>query len=581
MRTTRTVILLAATTLAVCGSHVCAAQPDPATQIVNSQLSADDIAACRKLFLQLASENFDAREQALTSLVAKGPAVLSLAQEYAKSHDNELSAQAKGLEHKILLNFDGYLPASAALKTALRQPVTLEGTAVDLRTLARKASAKLGVRVEVDPAIADTETLEPANVAVPLPLMPESFGCVGVLRGDVYFITTPQTAQRISVQRHRFDWSELALGRDEAERVGKVFCGFLPPTSTELHTAPETLLVRGEEDALARVARLIALLKPGAPDAIWPATSLIEPERIAALAEQLSEPVTIGLAGEEPVNVVGQLAQANRNVVLVSTDAPEGPPVAKLARAQAVGAAPLSLSLRMMPLGLALRWVERRAKFPAANQTDLRLGFETSSTGRLQLRVQPRTSSPLSYAIGGADVTFLYPRGAQLGPDSDAAAAKGFCAAMESHLASFPAIDCARDIAVLRGRLFVQGPCATVAQVLAIVRLWREHGAPAPAKWKTDLETLLQRKVAWDGRGQRPARLLAQLRQIGGVNLLLEDAPDGSAPAFELTAKDAELLPPGEYPFKSLLDELGRIAHAQWKIELGAVVIMPKIPERK
>ena len=57
--------------------------------------------------------------------------------------------------------------------------------------------------------------------------------------------------------------------------------------------------------------------------------------------------------------------------------------------------------------------------------------------------------------------------------------------------------------------------------------------------------------------------------------LLLEDGPAGAA-NFELTNKDAELLPPGKYTLRALLDQLAARAKAEWKIELGVVVLTPK-----
>jgi hypothetical protein len=229
---------------------------------------------------------------------------------------------------------------------------------------------------------------------------------------------------------------------------------------------------------------------------------------------------------------------------------------------------------------MVLRWLERRARFPA-EQLDWRLGFEVAPAGRLQFRAVPSASRVLEFHAAGVDVRFLYPRGAQVGAESDSAVRAKLLQALDSHLALFPNCDVARDIVVLRGRLLLQGPYVTLARVLDIVREWRTKDAPpAPAAWKTTLDARLNASVEWDGRDVTGGSVIPSLRKLGGVDILLEDAPDGGVAHFELAAKDAQLLPPGKHTLKALLNNLTQKAGAQWRIELGVIVLTPKAEEK-
>ena len=51
---------------------------------------------------------------------------------------------------------------------------------------------------------------------------------------------------------------------------------------------------------------------------------------------------------------------------------------------------------------------------------------------------------------------------------------------------------------------------------------------------------------------------------------------DGTPAKFNLPAKDAELLPPGNYPVQALIDELAKRAGAVWRVDSGVVVLKPK-----
>lgn len=561
--------------------------PDPALSLISAQLTEEDIKACRKLFQQLAGEDFDMREQALNHLIAKGPAVLPLALEFAIDSNAEIATQARGLRQKMLQTFDGYLPTSPAVTAALNKRIDWMYTGVDLPKFLKENAEKAGLSIVLDPAMTfAVENFEgilkgrEGTLKEFFQTYSQWLNIGAVPRGDVLYLTRPETAQRLATQRYTFSWSDLSLSRDEAERMGKNLAVFFPPVSTEIHTASEVFSIRAEEAAIARAARLIAMLKPGAPDAIFPRDP--NPLDHIALAERLAKPVTITLLSEDPLNVIAQLKKQNVELFVAATLDPLGP--ARQAHPfdrDVDGASPLRLSLHDLPLGLALRWIERRTKFPAAEQAESMLGFETGPAGRLQLRLQPRARTSMGNALLGADVSFLYPRGARPGAESDAAARAELAAAIESHLALFPAYQ-PRDIVVLRGRLFMQGSPATLARTLELVRQWRAANAPPlPALWKETLDARLRANIDWEAEGMTGGKLLPTLRRQGKVDILLENAPDGSAPSFQLTADEARLLPTGKYTLRALLDELAKKANAQWRADLGVIVITPKVQDAK
>ena len=613
--------------LAVCllsaslGAHAAAAEsekpsapptpPDPAQQLVSNRLSPEEEKACRKFFEQLGSPDFDVRQQALNGLIAKGTAVFPLAEEFANHRDPEVAAQAKGLRQRVLSDYDGYLPTAPALKAALRKTrIKLSGSfgAERLREVARNA----GITMVVDPSMNLPEVLfegltDDGEEGRPRPdpnidlqsfvqLLMQRDGISGVPRGDFYLLTSVEKARALATQRHAFDWSGLGLNRDEAERVVKALQGFFPLVSTELHAGSEVLLVCGEEEAIARAARLIALLKPGSSDAIWPIPPPLtggdkgRAESAALLLKELSAPATLVLSAEDPLEAIAQLKKQHHELFMVTNtdgDVSQNPPFPK----DVSGMSPLRLSLRNQPLGLILRWLERRARFPGARETDLVLSYEIGPGGRLQFQVRSKAPRVLDFYVAGADVGFIYPRTARPGAESDAAARTALLEALETHLALFPTCDLSRDLALVRGRLLMQGHYDTLARVLELVGAWRTipspqpspqggegrvRGAPPPADWKKALDGRLDAPIEWDGRRMSGGNLLPALRKLGRVDILLEDAPDGTAPQFELTAQDAQLLPPGKYPLRALLDDLAHKTGAQWRIVLGAIVLTPK-----
>jgi hypothetical protein len=131
----------------------------------------------------------------------------------------------------------------------------------------------------------------------------------------------------------------------------------------------------------------------------------------------------------------------------------------------------------------------------------------------------------------------------------------------------------------------MQGPPATLTHVLMLVREWRSRGEapPAPA-WQAAIEKTLATPIDWngrdtDGRILTVGTLIPALRKICRINILMEDAPDGTAAALEMKTKEAMLLPPGKHTAKALLDELAARANATWRVSMGAVVLTP--PPRK
>ena len=567
---------------------------DPGTQITTFKLTAEDEKTCHENFQKLASDDFDTRDKALARLISYGPAVLPLAVEYAKHADPEIASQAKNLNHKVLFNYDGFLPTSPELTAALAKKIEYSlNSRENLIATLRKLTDDAGIDLFIDPQIGaeitphielQNEQELPVKATVEQAvraILQMAGGIVAVPRGKSLVITTEDVARRLTIQRHTFDWGHLGLNRDEAERVALLLKPFFPGVVTEIHTGPEPFVIRGEEDAIRRAARMLALLKPGAPDSLFSRKELLPKADSAQLVELLSTSATIVLSSEDPLAALAQFKKQNLNVFCLS-DGAEGevrqePPFSRNLR----GASPLRLALREQPLGLILRWLERRAKFPAAEQSELILGYEIDPSSRLQFRLQSKTRDVLSSFLCGADVTFLYPRGSKPGAESDAAAKTAFLDAVDSHLSLFPRYSATHEIAVIRGRLFMQGDYGTLIRTLDLVREWRAKGAPpAPVAWKAALEARLSNTIEWDGRGIGAGSLLPTLRKLGQISILLEDAPDGRASNFKLSAKDAELLPPGKHTVRALLDALASKAGAAWKMDLGAIVIMPETVKR-
>ena len=548
-----------------------------------------DEAACRALFKQLASVDIAGREAAAAALIAKGPSVLPLAREYAKDLDAEIAAQARILEQRIMVSYDGYIPLDPKLKAALEK--TLASSDIEkldqterLHAVAAAAGITLAIDRSVQLPVEEIDGLENQKglyllqaglrVADLLQMACGELELMGVPRGSYYVVTTKQQAERIAVTRHTFNWSELGLSREEADRVGNGLRSFFPTSGTEIHTGSEVFSIRGNAECVPRAARLMALLKPGAPEALWPAAGEFNEN---ALLENLSAPATLVLTSEDPLVALMKLKKDKHDVYVVASHAPEGEALQEgpFPR-QLQAASPLRISLKQpLPLGLVLRWIERRARI--VNRQEDMLAFETGPAGRLQFRLRPKGRRVLDDAVCGIDVGFVYPRAATPSAESDAAARAQLLKVLAPHLEIYPSIAPQRDLVVLRGRLFMQGPPATLRRALALVRQWRASGeGPPPPAWRTELGQKLAAVLDWNGSGMTGGKLIPRLRELGQVNILLEDNADGSAPAFKLTAQDAELLPRGKHTLSALLDDLARRAEAQWAMDMGAIVITPK-----
>ena len=571
---------------------------DPGLALRPPSLSAEEANAVRAWFKELGSDDFDVRDRAVSKIVGKGPAVLPIAKEFFNDPDREVAALARGLRARILTKFDGFLPTDSVLREALAKQGGAEipwhkgpdNTVLLVQTL-REISQKYNIALEVDQSAVNVDLACPAAQVVnlgmeelgtpgktmvagdKLQILATICGAHGIPRGDVYLVTSAETAQRLALQRYTFDWSGLELGRDEAARVEKELAPFFPSTETELHSGSSALLISGTEESIQRAARLIALLKPKSPDAIWPKPV---PADDAALLKKLSAPAPIQISANSPQQAVDTIRQQQHDVFLQN---PNGSIVSSPAELQGnTGVEMTSLNLNFnqsaMPLGLLLRWCERRAKLTELNQPAF-LAYGLTPDNHIVM--QPRaTLMPSNLPVCGADVAFLYKTPGEFNTATDAAVRQALLDALSPHLDLYPALDTALRLRVIRGRLLVQGSAATLRRILALVGEWRNSGKPPePPAWRRVMDEALNAPVEWDGRGLTGGKVLSTLRKIGKVNILLEDSPTNAA-HFELLPQDSELLPPGHYAFKELLNDLVARAKAQWSVELGAVVLTPK-----
>ena len=564
--------------------------PDPAQSLRAATLSADDEKLVRGWFKELGDESFDVRNRALTNLTNKGPAVLPIARDYYNDPNHDIAANAKSLRRTILLNFDGYFPTDPALKEALAKTVEsrVEWQRNDKKEISpsltlRAVCQKYNIKFEFDPSSVNTEFTFPSNENVldflefnnqrapkqPLGdlLQTLALTCQARLipRGDEILITSQDTAQRLARERYTFDWSSLDFNRDEAARAEKELAPFFASADTEIHSGSNAFVVIGNDDALLRAARLIALLNPKFPDSVWPAG---DGAADILLLERLNAPATIQVSSDDLSTVAAALKKWN---VLFQSAAGEAV-VNRHARSE-MATLSLNFSQQAVPLGLLLRWCERRAKFANANDTAA-LVFDINSENQLVLQLRAAQFSPAE-PVCAADVSFLYKSPAEFNAETDAAARKQLLTGFESHLAFFPQLDPSR-LRIFRGRLLAQGPAATMRRLLTLVADWRKtKKPPETAPWRTELEKALDTQLDWNGQGLTGKVVLTALRKQGKVNILLEDGPNGAA-NFELTSADAELLPPGRHTLRSLLDALVSKTNAQWRVDLGAIVLTPK-----
>src|SRR5436190_23748103 len=81
---------------------------DPALSLHAPALSAEDEKLVRGWFKELGSDEFDARNRALSNLVSKGPAVLPIAREFSNDPNPDVASISKSLRVKILVNYEGF-----------------------------------------------------------------------------------------------------------------------------------------------------------------------------------------------------------------------------------------------------------------------------------------------------------------------------------------------------------------------------------------------------------------------------------------------------------------------------------------
>jgi len=477
----------------------------------------------------------------------------------------------------VLLGFDGYFPTDPTMKARMSEAIKIDFTRPTVEILNAVAKV-LRCSVVYDPALRLPERLEnerladisASTVSAVLQVL-AAFDVQAVPRGNTLVIAAPDTAAKISQQRHVFDWSELRLNRDEAQRVGDTLKVFFPP-DCEINAATETFTIRGSEDAIPRAARILDALKPSEGGAIWPKTTV----DLKALIQKLERPVSLSLNAEDPVNAVEILRAAGHDVYAVGLDdskAFDKMPFPNELRA----AAPVRLRLNDLPLACALAWVERRTRFATADLADSMLAYELSIDGRMQLQVRKKFLNPVVQAVLGTDVGFLYPKNARPNAAVDAEVKQKVLATLAPHLELFPTLNAERDVAVLRGRLFVQSAAPSLLYIQNLLRAWRATGQPEPLPaWRAKLEEKLNATHEWEGRGMTGGKVLPTLRGLGKINLLLEDAPDGTAAAFELSPQDAQLLPDGPQTLRALLSALAEKANAEWSVERGVIVVRPK-----
>jgi hypothetical protein len=548
---------------------------DPADALEESLLQVDDT-ALHALLDALATDDFDQRSHAERQLARMGPAFLARREALLKNAAGRVQTHLLNAELKVLTEYDGYLPTSDALNAAMEEKLNFDPPQPVRESLLRFAKdhgfrALLGP--ELPPVPFNELRLPEASRLAHLCVAYANRQTMLVPRGDTLVAMSLERATALREQRHTFDWSELQLSRDEALRMADLLRRFYPQECA-LNAASATLTVRGEEHAIARTARLVALLTPGAHAAIWPRTTA----RLADAVERLSAPANLALNAEDPFDALAMLRKDGHTIATVDPRADTSLAARRIATFEEHlrGAAPVRLRLKNQPLGFVLHWLEKRTRFPNEEQSDFRLIYDLSNDGGIQLRVGSKSRDPLEYALLGDDAGFLYPAGARADATGDAATQKILMDALAPRLELFPTLDVERDVLVVRGRLLMQAPPPTLLYVQAFLEEWRKNGAPPPAPaWREAMTKKLDTPLKWDGRAMTGGRLLPTLRAMGGIDLLLEDAEDGTAARFELSREDAQLLAPGDHTLRALLDELARRTHAAWNVDAGVVVLQP------
>jgi hypothetical protein len=557
--------------------------PDPARALNEAvrALSPGEEGEYRLLFEKLAAPNFDERENAHQRLLLRGPALFRLAEEYAKHKDPEIAGAAARLGQQIYTEFDGHWPVDEALRGKLEGAVErleMEAMPATMKELLQLFAGKHGVPLLFDPRFPPSAEAQPAQpfqektVGEALGFLARSQGLTAVPRGGLLLLTSAETAERLRATRHVFDWKDLKLDRDEARRVAEGLRRFFPEVTTELHASSEALSVRGPPGCVERAARLAALLRPGAPEALWPAPA--KPPDLPAVLAMLTQPAVVYLDDDDPLVALAQWRKSGQAVrVWCEGKTYDGPPYPVQVRALNN----LSLKLKDVPFGLAVRWLAARASFAPAELKPWMLSAGVDADGRVQLRVGTRRRDVLALAVGGCDVNGLS-WGEQPGEKADTALTQRLREKLARHLEVFPEFSPDEDLRVLHGRLLVQGSPAAVAYALELARKWKADGRAPPCEWYEKLDKRLDAELEWDGQGLTAGTLLKRLRNTGGVPILLIESEDGDPAYFRLNREQAELLPPGKQTLRALIEDLAAKAHAKWEVRWGAVVMSPAAP---
>ena len=358
-------------------------QPDDPVAALRAawmRLSAEEEQECRTLFARLADDDFDVRENALHRLLLRGPAILELVEAHAASHDPSVAAAAAELRLRLFTRYDGWWPVDEKLRAKLQRrlengwPEVQGGTERPLAAVEEYA-ARQGIPLLLDPrAPVSLRPLDPPEQVSQTPAVEEVLtwlaqgaGLAILPRGDRVLVGSAETIEKLSRQRHVFDWKRLRLTGDEARWVTEGLELFFPPISTELHGSSDALSVRGANGSVERAARIVAMLAPDAPAAVWPPP---DPGLdVRAVLDELSKPVETILHNSEPLLAFQSWKKQGVTVGLwCEGKVYDEPPYPLAVRALA----PLTLRLSQVPMGLTLRWYAERTRFSAATSASSR-----------------------------------------------------------------------------------------------------------------------------------------------------------------------------------------------------------------
>lgn len=564
--------------------------PDPVVMLHAAwmRLSPDEEKEYRGLFGKLADDDFDVRENAMHRLLLRGPALLSLIEEHSGNKDPLVADAAAELRLRLFTKYDGWWPVDGTLCARLERrledgwPEVTGGTDRPLEP-AEGFAARQGIALQLDPRAqmrrriigAPDRRTEAPTVREVLTWLAQGARMEVLPRGDRVLVSSADTIEELSRQRHVFDWKKLGLSGDDARRVAEGLEPFFPSEITEFHGSTDALSVRGPVGCVERAARLIELLGKDAPSAVWPPP---DPGLgFAGVVDELSKPVDTILNNSEPLLAFQSWKKQGVTIGLwCEGKVYDGPPYPLAVR----GLSPLSLRLSGIPMGLTLRWYADRTRFSAAEQAHLALWPEVGDVGQVHLRVGQKRRDVLDLSVGGCDVSALA-WGEEAGAPADKAIEQRIRDKLRPHLELFPGMDLTRDIRVLRGRLFMQGSPSALAYAIELIGQWKKDGRPPVCLWFDRMDRSLDKRVEWDGRGLNARSLLKRLCTLGECPILLVDSPYGDPPYFKLTGEQSELLAPGGHSIRELLDELALRANAHWEIRWGVIVLYALPPKKK